>query len=338
MKAWKATAPDNVVMEQYPPREVGKGQVKLKMYASAIGDTEMMMYQGKFGMKRFPIILGRQGVGMVSEVGEGVTDLKRGDRVYVRPQTYCGECSKCTSGREEECEHVRTYGKTIDGLLCDFVVVPAANLYKLPDRVSNDEAVFLEMIALAKSTIDQLKVSGGKYVVISGASCLGLLIAQTAIYYQAVPIVLDVNEDRLAIAERLGIYYTVNVGKEDFYKKIFAITGGKLADAAVYTLPAVIPVQRLFDTVMSGGRAVFTAIESTDREMTVNLSFILEKNVTLGMISSVGVNIPAAINMLVGHQVNVKPFISKCPFAEVGQYLEKCLFEPTRYMFLIVSI
>lgn len=337
MKAWKASAPDNVVLEHHPAQQVGPGQVKLKMLASAIGDTELMMYQGKFGMKKFPIILGRQGVGMVSEVGEGVTALRRGDRVYVRPQTYCGECSKCTSGRENECEHVRIYGKTIDGLLCDFVIVPADNLYKLPDRVSNDEAVFLELIALAKNTIDTLGVGGGKYIIVSGASCLGLLIAQTAIYYQAIPIVVDVNEERLAIAEKLGIYYTVNVGTEDFRKKIFAITGGKLADAAVYTLPAVLPVQRLFDAVMTGGKAMVTAIESTEREINVNLSFILEKNVTLGMISSVGVNVPAAINMLISSNIKVQPFISKCPFEEVDEYLEKCSFDPSQYMFLIVS-
>ena len=159
MKAWKATAPDNVVMEQYPPREVGKGQVKLKMYASAIGDTEMMMYQGKFGMKRFPIIIGRQGVGMVSEVGEGVTDFKRGDRVYVRPQTYCGECSKCTSGRQDECEHVRTHGKTVDGLLCDSSWFPQPTFTNCPTEYPTTKRYFWKWLRLQKARLTSLSLA-----------------------------------------------------------------------------------------------------------------------------------------------------------------------------------
>ena len=84
MKAWKALGPEHVVLEQCEPEKVGKNQVKIKMLSSSISDSDVMTYSGKLGMKPFPIILGRQGVGMVSEVGENVSNFKRGDRVYIR--------------------------------------------------------------------------------------------------------------------------------------------------------------------------------------------------------------------------------------------------------------
>lgn len=336
MKSWKAVGPHNVMLESCEPEKVGPKQVKLKMLASSISDTELMMYQGKLGMSSFPIILGRQGVGMISEVGQDVVGFRRGDTVYIRPQIYCGECSMCRSGREDMCEHARIYGKTANGLLRDFVVADQSSLYKLPERIDTHEASMLEMIALAKSTVDRINVSVGDYVIISGASCLGLLIAQVAIYCQAIPIVLDVDPARLQISEKIGIYYTINVGEENINNKIFAITGGKLGSAAVYTIPEVVPFRQLFSCLSVGGRATFAAIESNSSDLTINIGTVLDKNITVSTVSSVGLSIPTAINMLASNKINVKPFMSRCKFDEVGTYLKKMTDETRRFMFLSV--
>lgn len=336
MKYWKASGINSVILEEAAPEQVRGDRVKLKMLASAITETELLLYEGKFGMKSFPRILGRQGVGMVSEVGSEVMGLKRGDRVYVRPQIYCGKCSKCRGGNPELCAHREVYGKTADGLLRDFVVASMSELYKLPDKIDTHEASLLETISVAKNVVDKAELKVGDYVIVSGASCLGLLVAQAAIYCQAIPIVLDINPARLSIAEKLGIYYAVDVGAEDAYRKIFAITGGKLADAAVYTLPEILPFRRLFDCISTGGKVIFAAIDSENVDVSVNIGTVLDKNVTVSTVSSNGLNITAAINMLAGGKVKVSPFISRCNFMEVNSYLRKMADDPRRYMFLTV--
>lgn len=336
MKAWKALGPYSVVLEQYEPEKVGKDEVKVKMLSSAISDSDVMTYSGKLGMKPFPIILGRQGVGMVSEVGENVSNFKRGDRVYIRPQVYCGECSECKRGNEQFCKHAKVYGKTTDGIMRDFVVAKKNNLYKIPDYIDTQDASMLETIALAKSTIDTLKLDIGSYVVISGASHLGLLIAQLAMYVRAIPIVLDIDESRLKIAERVGVYYALNVATEDVARSIFSITSGKLADAVVYTQPEIVAFKRLFDYIAPGGRAVFTAIENMNADLSVDIGVVLDKNITLSTVSSRGLSIPAAVNALAGEKINVRPFITRCGFSEVDQFLQQCEKDPNRFMFLSV--
>lgn len=336
MKAWKALGPNSVVLEQYEPETVGKDEVKIKMLSSAISDSDVLTYSGKLGMKPFPIILGRQGVGMVSEVGENVANFKRGDRVYIRPQVYCGECSECKRGNEEFCKHAKVYGKTVDGIMRDFVVAKKNNLYKIPDYIDTQDASMLEMIALAKSTVDTLAPETGAYVVISGASYLGLLIAQMAMYVRAIPIVLDIDEYRLQIAERVGVYYSLNVASEDMAKRIFSITSGRMADAVVYTQPEIVSFKRLFDYIAPGGKAVFTALENVNADLSVDISSVLDKNITLSTVSSRGLSIPAAVNALAGGKINVRPFITRCNFSEVDRYLKKCADEPGRYMFVSV--
>lgn len=336
MKAWKALGPGSVVLEQYEPEKVGKDEVKIKMLASAISDSDVLTYSGKLGMKPFPIILGRQGVGMVSEVGENVANFKRGDRVYIRPQVYCGECSECRRGNEEFCKHAKVYGKTTDGIMRDFVVAKKNNLYKIPEYIDTQDASMLEMIALAKSTVDAIKPEVGAYVVISGASHLGLLIAQMTMYMRAIPIVLDIDGYRLQIAERVGVYYALNVASEDVARRIFSITSGKMADAVVYTQPEIVSFKRLFDYIAPGGKALFSATENVNADLSVDIGVVLDKNITMSTVSSRGLSIPAAVNALAGGKIDVKPFITRCGFSEVDKYLKKCENEPNRFMFLSV--
>lgn len=336
MKAWKALGPGSVVLEQYEPEKVGKNEVKIKMLASSISDTDILTYSGKKGMKPFPIILGRQGVGMVSEVGENVGNFKRGDRVYIRPQVYCGECSECLKGNEEKCKHAKVYGESTDGVLRDFIVAQKNNLYKIPSYIDTQDASMLELIALAKSAVSGLNPEIGNYVVISGASCLGLLVAQMVMSVRAIPIVLDFDEHRLRIAEKVGVYYALNISSEDIMRRIFSITSGKMADAAVQTPPGVVSFKHLLDYIAEGGRVVYTAIENTGGDLSVDVGAVLDKNVTLSTVSSHRLSIPAAVNALAGDKIIVLPFITRCNFSEVDECLKRCENDLNRYMFVSV--
>ena len=110
MKAWKVTSERSVELIDMGAQPVAENCVKLKMLTALVGTHESTLY--KKGGSTLPLIVGRQGVGMVTEVGEKVTSFKRGDRVFIRPVSPCGKCSNCKNGKKSECEHGYVYGKT----------------------------------------------------------------------------------------------------------------------------------------------------------------------------------------------------------------------------------
>ena len=218
MKGWILSDDGSRIKETEAVR-AGNKEVKIKMITAIVPDSA-----GN------GVIAGNDGVGMVTEVGDEVTSVKRGDRVFVRPVSACGACAKCRAGKRSECEKGVVYGKTADGTLRDFMIVPASDLILLPPQVDEETAIFTSLVATAIETFGRLNVEKGEHVVILGANAQGLIAAQVAIYYQAIPVLVDYREDLLDLGRKLGIYYTVNAVDADPVKKVFTITCGKMAE------------------------------------------------------------------------------------------------------------
>lgn len=221
----------------------------------------------------------------------------------------------------------------------DFMVVPQSDLILLPTRISPEEGVFIEQTALAISALDRLGTEKGEHIVIVGATQTGLLLAQAALYYQAVPILVDMRHDRLALAEKLGIYYTINAVDTDPVKKIFSITCGKMAETMAYCLPSNMPVQRSFDYLGKGGRAAFVGPDEIESNLTFNFMPLLKKNISVCSVTGANDNYLSAVNMIAGKNVDVAQLISKrITFAEVGNVLPEVAEDMTKYITLLVEI
>lgn len=336
MKAWKVTGEKTTELIDLGSQSVESGCVKLKMLAASLTTTECCLYTSD---APGPLVMGRNGVGLVTEVGDSVVGIKRGDTVYIRPVSSCGECAHCRSGRRGECEHSYTYGKTEDGVLRDFMVVPQSDAILLPGKISAEEGVFIESVALAVATLDKLKLEKGEHIVIVGATDAGLALAQVALYYQAVPIVVDMHADRLELAEKLGIYYTINIVNTDPVKKIFSITCGKMAETAAYCLLSGLPLQRSFDCLARYGRAAIVGIEDLKRDLTLNLLPLFERSVTLVPVTGADDNYLSAVNMIASRAVQVQPLVTrKVAFDAVGTALRELGADADKYTGIIVDI
>ena len=337
MKVWKITSAGNIITEDLGPSQVQEHCVKVKILSASLSVSDKMVFQGSIPSVSYPIVPGRCGAGMVSEVDPSVKSFKRGDRVYLSSHEACNECYYCKMGRRSECMHLQTYGKDIDGVLSDFSIVPIETMYHLPDRVSDKEAVFIEHIALAINTINTLKVSKGDHFAIIGASALGLILAQVALYYQAVPIVIDNREERLEMARELGIYYSINSLKEDVQKKVFSLTGGKMARRLAYTLDSnALPYSKLLSIVSTYGRAGLVGADVELDKIQIDAKAIVEKSITFYGINRTMDNITSAINMIASKDVKVNDFITEISFSEVPQYLDK-LVNGEEFIQLVVT-
>lgn len=317
----------------------GENFVKVKIAYSALSDTDALIFSGEVVPPKYPITIGRQAVGMVTEVGEGVTHVARGDRVVIDPYVYCDLCSSCKDDRFTDCIDIKTYGTDEDGFLSDFALVRSEDIYELPDRISDEDAIFAGHIAYAMHIAGKLSLERGKYVAIMGATQVGLVLAQIALYYQAIPIVVDSRADRLALAESLGIYYCVNTTTDDARKKIFSFTGGSLAGSLVYFARTSLSLEQSLSCAGCGAKIVMACANGVKTEVTGNVIDIFTKQLSVCGITNGAKLIPIAINMLANKSVSVSKFISKViSFNEVGEALKEKMEYPNKHMKVLVKM
>lgn len=303
MKAWRLNAPNSIELADLESQPVGSGCVKIKLSYSTVSALDLLMYDGKVQFDG-PIIPGRQGIGMVTEVGEGVKSVSRGDIVAVKPFSACGGCQMCTDGKPNECENKIVYGSTEDGFLCDFAVVKSDDVIKLPDRIDRKSAVLLEHIDMAITTINELKLERGEHIVINGASYLGLILAQLALSYQAVPIVVDFDKERLAMAKNF-VYYVLDFSDVDVKNRIRAITGNRMSQTVVHIPQRGLPLNQTLALAGNNGRVAIVGWENTADMTGINAAPILNKQLVVTGINGSGNNFSSAINMLINHTVDL---------------------------------
>lgn len=306
-------------MEAQP---VGENCVKLKNLVCGISSADFSVYRGSISVQH-PIIPGRQCVGFVSEVGEAVTGLSRGNRVVTYPQASCHSCKACKDGRYYDCEKPSDFGIVEDGFLSDFSVVSADDVYAIPDRLKDEEAIYTEHTAMAINVLSRLNMGKGEHLVIVGATAVGKILAQVAMYYQVVPIMVDMREDMLAIAQKAGVYYTVNSVSEDVGKKILALTGGHMADACAYLVSSTMPLQNVVDYTAKRGKIALVG-RLNGEELKCSLNGLVEKSIDIVTVTDCGKNYPSAINMLANHTVSVDMLPKRIvPFNDVAEEFEK---------------
>lgn len=195
-----------------------RGEILVKVAASGVCHTDLHAAHGDWPVKpNPPFIPGHEGVGHIVAIGEGVSHLKEGDRVGV-PWLYssCGLCEHCLGGWETLCESQQNTGYSVNGGFADYTLADAGYVGRLPDNVD-----FLEIapVLCAGVTVYKgLKMTDtrpGQWVVISGIGGLGHMAVQYARAMGLNVAAVDIDDAKLALAERLGATITVNALKTD---------------------------------------------------------------------------------------------------------------------------
>ncbi len=315
MKIWQITAPGSVSI--YEGKEsAGTGSLKVKLERAAVSSLDIDFFTGAEPVS-FPFVPARLGMGIVSENPDGDGAAQRGNRVVIEPYICGGDGTSLTMG------------KNADGLLRDFVCVPTENVHLLPDHVSDDEAVLSDLVAIALNALDKLRLEKGQHIAIIGASAIGIIMAELAIYYQAVPILIDARQDMLDIAEGSGVYYTINTAEVDAFKKITEITGGRLCEAAAYISTASDRAQKSIDFSGPSGRVVFVGAGNIQNSITVSLQSVASKNLTITGVNSGRGFTARAINMLANKAVDVAPLITRTvTFDQIPEVMKQLAENP----------
>ncbi|MEG2456847.1 MAG: zinc-binding dehydrogenase, partial [Clostridia bacterium] len=311
MKAWQITATEELQLIERV-QEAEPGDVKVRISKAALSSTDLAIFRGKNPV--FPIIPVRSAIGLVSESHE-LSGLKKGERVVINP--YILSEPSLRNKDKPLVADVKVMGVDCDGLICDFISLPPANVCLLPEGICDEEAIFVEQIAMAIKTFDVLETEKGNYLAILGARTLGNIIAQLALYYQLVPIVIDTDNDNLLLAEKHGIYYTINPAECDLRQRIMEITGGKMTEYTVYEARSDISTNYIPLITQECGRVAIVGYNHFLDKLNLNLGDTLLKQLTMTCIRNGYGEIYTAINLLANKVIDTTDFIDKViPFIQ----------------------
>lgn len=245
--------------------------VLVNVKASGICHSDINYREGISPVGKLPIILGHEIAGIISEVGPHVWTVDKGDRVCVHYVLSCGKCSFCITGKDNLCEHYKMIGKDVDGGFAEFIKVPVRNVLKLPNSIPFEQGAIIGCaVSTAFHALRRGRVNIGETVVIYGVGGVGIHAVQLAakVFGAGKVIAVDISEEKLKIAKKVGADEVVNAIKEKPMERIKEITNGKLSDVALDFVGSTFTIEEAINCVGKGGRMLIVGIGS--EEITVS--------------------------------------------------------------------
>lgn len=295
--------------------------IKVKISKASITSTDVTSFLGKYNI--YPIVPARSAVALVSE--STLPSYKQGQRLFLSPYSTINNTT------------YKTHGVNIDGYLGDYAFVPTSQVFSLPEGVTDDEAVFIEDIALAINVLERLSVEKAEYIALYGASYINCIIAQLAIYYQTIPVMIDFDDERLNLASNCGVYYTINNTQENALQKIIEITSGKMVDHLVFDTDCFTTLDDLIPYVRSKGKVCLVGFNKYMPPIMCNMSRIVANQLQILGVNNGRTEISSAINMLANDIIKVDGFIENVIELEHFPDLMKKLSDKTNYLKNIVK-
>jgi threonine 3-dehydrogenase len=213
----KAEATPGIWMRDIAPPTVGHNDVLIRMKKTAICGTDIHIYNwDAWAQKTIPVPMqvGHEYCGEIVEIGSEVVGFAPGDRVSGEGHITCGHCRNCRAGRRHLCRNTLGVGVNRPGCFAEYMVLPATNVFKLPEAISDEIASVLDPLGNATHAALSFDLVG-EDVLITGAGPIGVMAVAIARHVGARHVVItDVNDYRLDLARRMGATRALNVARE----------------------------------------------------------------------------------------------------------------------------
>jgi propanol-preferring alcohol dehydrogenase len=255
-----------LAVESVPVPVAGPGEIVVRVEASGLCHTDIHAAHGDWPVKpKPPFTPGHEGVGIVTEVGPGVTEVAVGDRVAMPWLGYaCGTCEYCVSGWETLCLEQKNMGYSMDGGLAEYA--KAYGRYVVPVPAGVDPLDAAPLTCAGVTTYKAVKVAGTRpsdLVAVFGIGGLGHLALQYAAIAGGRVVAVDLVDEKLGLARELGAEHVVNAAREDPAAAIQKLGG---ADQAIVLAVSPTAFEQAFRSLRRGGTLVFVGLPA-DNEM-----------------------------------------------------------------------
>lgn len=294
-------------------------EVLLRVKCAGVCGSDLHGYTGQSGRRTPPLIMGHEATAEVVAVGEAVEQLEPGTRVAIQPIAFCDVCPQCRAGRRNLCENRRLIGVNTPGAYAPYVVWKAANLYPLPEGLSNAAGALTEPLAVALHAVGLAHIRPYDTAFVAGAGPIGLLtlgvLQQTGVQHIAIS---DLSDARLDVARSLGAQTTINPSKQNLRAVIDDVTQGRGVDVAFEAVGISATAQQTIEAVRSQGTAIW--IGNNQRAIEIDMQAIVTREVrVLGSYGMTDEDFKRSLSMLADglvateHLINYRASLSEGP-------------------------
>ncbi len=309
----------DIRIESEQVAEPRAGEVLVKVGAGGICGSDLHYYQdGGFGQIRVkePMILGHEVAGTVVAVGEGVANVKPGDKVALNPSRPCGACDYCAQGLHQHCLNMRFYGSAMrfpheQGGFRDLIVAESRQCEKVGDHTSLAQAACAEPLAVclhaANQAMEQAGSLAGKKILVTGAGPIGALCVAVARLFGASEIVVtDLQDATLAVAQEMGATEAVNVASNA--EKLEPHLAGKGTFDVTFECSAAAPAMR---TALAATKPRGTIVQlGVTGDMALPLNVLVGKEIVLRGTHRFHAEYAQAVRLIDTGAIDVRPIIT----------------------------
>ena len=257
----------------------------VKILKTTICGTDLHIMKGDLPEVADGRIIGHEGVGIIEETGSAVSNFKKGDHVIISCVTSCGKCENCKKGMYSHCaDGGWILGYMIDGTQAEYVRIPHADnsLYPIPAGADEEALVMLSDILPTGFECGVLngQVKPGDTIAIVGAGPVGLAALLTSQFYTpAEIIVIDQDDNRLAVAKTFGATQTINSSTENAVEKVMSLTNGKGVDTAIEAVGLAATFEMCEEIITAGGHIANIGVHG--KSVTLHMETLWSKNITI---------------------------------------------------------
>ena len=320
MQAIRLHGTNDIRFEDVPDPEPAAGEALVRVSHASICATDIEVWQHGQSFNPdddgSPFVLGHEIGGSVASVN-GESEIVAGARVVVNNVLTCRQCHWCIRGGQATCPQMRVAGLSANGGLADYLTWPASHLVELPDDISDEEAPILEPTTVAVHAARRSGIKAGDCVAVMGCGTVGLLSMQAAVAAGASVFAIDVRQQSLDMAGKLGADAVINASSDDVKQVLWELTEGIGPDIVFETsgVPALPPMA--VQATRDGGTTVLVGIygETTSFDFS---DIVLQEKTVIGTVAAGPGDMEAAVRMVASGKINVKPLISDIVSLERG--------------------
>jgi len=274
-----------------------------------------------------PIVLGHEVAGDVVEIGSNVKDFKIGNRVVVTHHVPCFNCQYCKHENYSMCRQFKSTN-IYPGGFSQFIRVPKENVsvgtLKIDKKVSYEEASFSEPLACCLYSLGKINLFLKDFVVIIGLGTIGLLFYQLIKMNKAIPMGIDIDENRVDFAKKFGFDFALNPNKENTTEEILNITKGIGADLVILTAVNEKILNQSLSYIRDGGKIIIFAGAIKKEIAKININELYRREISIiGSYSSSPKHLSQALKLISSKVIDVKNLITyRFPLKEIGKAVE----------------
>ena len=280
MKAIQITHSQELnVIDMEKPQVPAQGEVLLKLCYVGFCGSDINTFMGRNTMALNPVIPGHEVGAVIEAVGCGVPDsLKPGMVVTCNPYTNCGKCASCRNGRVNACQHNETLGVQRNGAMKEYIVLPWEKIIPA-GSLSPKVTALVEPMSVGFHAVSRAQVTDIDTVMVIGCGMVGMGAIVRAALRGATVIAADIDDEKLALAKKMGAAYAVNTKEEDVHQRLQELTGGFGPDVVIEAVGSVPTYQMAVNEVAFTGRVA--CIGYAKSEVSLQTKYFVQKELDI---------------------------------------------------------